>query len=103
MHYNTATNTCDHIMRCVLIENQKIVFHCSLTSFSLSASAGLSIMMSIKCAFISVLPDVEITFKNALTRAPSSLEDFCCWIIGEMDLLPVGGFLSMLNAFVPCE
>ena len=80
-----------------------MVFHCSLASFNLSASVGLSIMMSVKCAFISVLPDFKITFNSALTRAPSSLEDFCCWIIGEMDLLPVGGFLSMLNTFIPCE
>ena len=80
-----------------------LVFHCSLASFSLSASAGLSIMMSIKCAFISVLPDFKITFISALTRAASSVEDFCCCIIGEMDLLPMGEFLSMSNAFIPGE
>ena len=80
-----------------------LVFHCPLASFSLSASVGLSFMMSVKCAFISVLPNFKITFNSALTRAPSSQEDFCCSIIGGMDLLQVGGFLSMLNTFVPCE
>ena len=74
--------------------NQKIVFYCSLASFSLSASAGLSIMMSVKCAFISVLPDFKITFNSALTRAPSSLEDFLSWILGEVDLL-VGELLAV--------
>ena len=74
--------------------NQKIGFHCPLASFSLSASVGLSIMMSVKCAFISVLPDFKITFNSALTRAPSSLEDFLPWILGEVDLL-VGELLAV--------